>query len=203
VTLVANQSFSNPPPERRRFQRADLALSGRYMLRNRNEYPCWTINLSPGGIAVIGLEKGIIGERVIADLNHIGRVEGIIARNFDRCFAIALQLGPAKTEKIAQVLAWLAKRQADGKADRRAHARVRPYRRRITLTTTCGGRHPATMIDASIVGAALSTDALPPVGSPILVGGTSGHVVRHFETGIAVKFDEKLLAKTFDASTKL
>jgi hypothetical protein len=51
-------------------------------------------------------------------------------------FALALQLGPAKTDKVAQVLAWLAKRQTDGKPDRRAHARVRPYRRRITLTTT-------------------------------------------------------------------
>jgi hypothetical protein len=33
-------------------------------------------SISPRGIAVNGLEKGIIGERVVADFNHIGRVEG-------------------------------------------------------------------------------------------------------------------------------
>jgi hypothetical protein len=204
VTLVAKPSGGGwLPKERRRFHRIDLALSGRYMLRNRNEYPCWTINLSQGGIAVIALEKGLIGERVVADFNHIGRVEGIITRNFDRCFALALQLSSTKTDKITQVLAWLVNRQADGKPDRRTHARVRPYRRRITLTTPCGGQYSATMIDASIAGAALSTDVLLPVGSPILVGGTAGQVIRHFDTGIAVKFNEKLPTKTFDASTNV
>jgi hypothetical protein len=204
LSLVAPPPFTaNVPKERRRFQRVDLALSGRYMLCNRHEYPCWTINISPGGIAVIGLEKGMVGERVVADFNHIGRIEGMIARNFDKCFALALQIGSSKTEKIAQVLAWLVNRQTNGKPDRRAQVRVKPYRRRMTLTTPDGNRYPGTMIDASIIGAALSTDVLPPVGTPILVGGTPGHVVRHFETGIAVKFDEKLPAKTFDASTRL
>jgi hypothetical protein len=201
VPFAAMQSFITVPKERRRFQRVDLSLSGRYMLRNRHEYPCWTINVSAGGIAVLALEKGLIGERVVADFNHIGRVEGMIARNFDSCFALALQGSLSKTEKLARVLAWLVSRQTEGKLERRAQIRVRPHRRRMTLTTADGHGHEATMIDASIRGAALRTVVLPPVGSPIMVGRTPGRVVRHFATGVAVKFDEKLPGETFDVST--
>jgi PilZ domain len=203
VPFAAMQSFITAPKERRRFQRVDLSLSGRYMLRNRHEYPCWTINISAGGIAVLALEKGLIGERVVADFNHIGRVEGMIARNFDSCFALSLQGSLWKTEKLARVLAWLVSRQTEGKLERRAQVRVRPHRRRISLTTPHGSRHQATMIDASTQGAALNTDLMPPVGSVILVGGTAARVVRHLETGVAVKFNEKLPAKVFDASTRL
>jgi hypothetical protein len=97
--------------ERRRYPRLDIGLAGRYMLNNRHEFQCWTINVSPGGIAVLGLEKGAIGERVIADFHHIGRVEGLIVRNFDLCFALSLRLRAARTEKIEQVLDWLSNQQ--------------------------------------------------------------------------------------------
>jgi hypothetical protein len=114
VTPVALQFGDTKLKERRRYRRVELTLSGRYMLRNRHEYPCWTINLSPGGIAVLGLEKGLIGERVVAYFNHIGRIEGMIARNFDQCFAVEMRLPAPKREKLSQVLALLVRRHTRG-----------------------------------------------------------------------------------------
>ena len=54
--------------ERRRHQRVKVVLPGRYMLEDRREYPCRTVDISPGGVAFAGLAKGRIGERVVAYL---------------------------------------------------------------------------------------------------------------------------------------
>jgi PilZ domain-containing protein len=114
VTPVALQFGDTKLKERRRYRRVELTLSERCMLRNGHEYPCWTINLSPGGIAVLGLEKGLIGERVVAYFNHIGWIEGMIARNFDQCFAVEMLLPAPKREKLSQVLALLVRRHTRG-----------------------------------------------------------------------------------------
>jgi hypothetical protein len=203
VTLVATRLIDTKPNERRRHQRVELTLPGRYMLRNRHEFPCWTINLSPGGIAVIGLEKGLIGERVVAYFNHIGRIEGMISRNFENCFAVTLQLRTPKYEKLSQVLAWLVNHHTRSVADNRLHERIKPFRRRATLATADGRQYRAALTDISILGAALNVDATPPIGSSVIIGQTPARVVRHFATGIAVKFDDKLTVDNFDVDIKL
>jgi hypothetical protein len=192
VTLVETSPLGIKFEERRRHERVELCLRGWYMLRNRHESPCWTINLSPGSLTLLGLEKGMVGERVIANFDHLGWLEGTVTRNFDKCFALALQLTSSKRDKLARTLTWLHGQRTRGISDRREHERVRPYRRRVPLATEAGHKHQAALIDASILGAALNTDAVPPLGSRVTIGRTSARVVRHFETGIAVRFDEEL-----------
>ncbi len=63
-------------PDRRRFSRVEINVLGRFMLENRREYPCQVINMSPGSAALISPVIGEVGERVVAYLDHIGRVEG-------------------------------------------------------------------------------------------------------------------------------
>ena len=62
--------------ERRRHQRVKVNLLGRYMLADRREYPCQVIDMSPGGMAVVAPVVGQPGERVIAYVDHLGRLEG-------------------------------------------------------------------------------------------------------------------------------
>ena len=64
--------------ERRRFQRVRVNLLGRYMLSDRQEYPCQVANMSPGGMALIAPVNGQEGERVIAYIDHLGRLEGML-----------------------------------------------------------------------------------------------------------------------------
>ncbi len=52
--------------ERRRFQRVQVDLLGRYMLADRREFPCQVVNMSPGGMALVAPVAGNPGERVIA-----------------------------------------------------------------------------------------------------------------------------------------
>ena len=68
--------------ERRRFQRVRVNLLGRYMLADRREFPCQVTDMSPGGMALVAPVVGQIQERVIAYVDHVGRLEGLITRQF-------------------------------------------------------------------------------------------------------------------------
>ena len=63
------------PMERRRHQRVKVVLLGRYMLADRREFPCQTIDMSPGGVALFAPVKGTAGERVVAYIDQLGRIE--------------------------------------------------------------------------------------------------------------------------------
>jgi len=195
VFLGAMKLLKINEEERRRDQRFELALPGRYMLRDGHEYPCWTLDISPAGVAIIGLSKGSVGERVVAYIDQIGRIEGMVARHFDACFAVKMEAPALKRERIARKIAWLVERQTTGAADNRQHERVSPRRSRTILSTPDGNRHIAALIDISIPGAALSVAAALPVGSQVIIGQTAARVVRQFEGGIAVAFDNQLSAE--------
>jgi c-di-GMP-binding flagellar brake protein YcgR len=189
--------------ERRRHQRVKLLLLGRYMLEDRHEYSCRTIDISPGGVAIEGAAKGKIGERVVAYFNQIGRVEGAIVRHLDAGFAIQMRLPVLKREKLAEQLTWLVNRQALGLPEDRRHERIAPHFARTTLKMPDGHEYAARLIDISISGAAMNVEATPAIGSPVVVGSTAAQVVRHFSGGLAVEFARLLPAETFNESTRL
>ncbi|MGH6676893.1 MAG: PilZ domain-containing protein, partial [Xanthobacteraceae bacterium] len=96
--------------ERRRFQRVRVNLLGRYMLADRREFPCQVVNMSPGGMALIAPVLGAPGERIIAYVDHLGRLEGHVARTFQNGFAITISATARKRDKLAAQLTWLANR---------------------------------------------------------------------------------------------
>src|SRR4051794_27066558 len=96
--------------ERRRHQRVNVNLLGRYMLADRREFPCQVTNMSPGGMAMIAPVCGNPGERVIAYVDHLGRLEGKIARVFENGFAMSIAATSRKRDKLAAQLTWLANR---------------------------------------------------------------------------------------------
>ena len=96
--------------ERRRRERAKVALSGRYMLTDRREYDCWTIDVSASGVAVLGPVKGAIGERIVAYFDQIGRVEGMIVRHFDQCFAMEMRASALRRDRLDVQIEGLIKR---------------------------------------------------------------------------------------------
>ena len=90
MALPNRKSVLPATEERRRFQRVKVHLLGRYMLPDRREFPCQIINMSPGGLALLAPGIGNVGDRVIAYLDHIGRVEGRITRIIDNGFAMTI-----------------------------------------------------------------------------------------------------------------
>src|SRR6202158_4529458 len=108
MALAHKRSILPAAEERRRFQRVRVHLLGRYMLPDRREFPCQIINMSPGGLALLAPGIGNVGDRVIAYLDHIGRVEGKITRIIDNGFAMSIGATARKRDKLAAQLAWLA-----------------------------------------------------------------------------------------------
>lgn len=172
----------------RRHQRVKVALLGRYMLTDRREFPCQTVDMSPGGVRLTCVEPGLLDERVVLYLEEIGRLEGTIARLMPEGFAVRLSATPRKREKIASQLTWLANRENLGLPEGRTHERLKPVVIATTLRIDTGREIPVRIVDISMSGVALSTGIVPALGSSVVVGRTPGRVVRHFEGGIGVNF---------------
>ena len=183
--------------ERRRNPRVEVRLLGRFMRSDRKEFDCESIDASPDGIAFTSNAGVHIGERIVAYLNQIGRVEGRVARTFPAGFEIQMNVPPNKRDKLATQLAWLANRQALGLPQDRRHERIAPRDRYTILKLENGREYTATLIDVSISGAALNVDCEPPIGAHVVVGATPAEVVRHVNCGIAVEFLSPLPADEF------
>jgi hypothetical protein len=174
--------------ERRRFQRVRVNLLGRYMLADRREFPCQVVDMSPGGMALIAPVNGKAGERVIAYIDHVGRLEGTIVRQFQNGFAMTIAATPRKRDKLASQLTWLANRHVLGLPEDRRHGRVVPRDPVTNLVLPDGKAITCRLIDMSLSGAGVTTEERPPIGALVTLGKTQGRVVRHLEHGFAVEF---------------
>jgi hypothetical protein len=173
------------------------------MLADRREFPCQTIDMSPGGVALFAPVKADVGERVVVYLDQIGRIEGRVARHIDNGFALSLSNTLLKREKLAEQLTWLANRHALGMPEDRRHERIVPAYTRAMVTLPDGAVVAAKLIDVSLSGAAVKSDAQVAMGMMVKIGGTQGRVVRMFEDGFAVEFTRLLPADRFDDKIKL
>jgi hypothetical protein len=174
--------------ERRRFQRVKVNLLGRYMLADRREFPCQVTNMSPGGMAVIAPVSGQVGERVIAYVDHLGRLEGLVARQFQNGFAMTIGATKNKRDKLAAQLTWLANRHILNLPEDRRHGRITPRNPSGRLILPNGVNVAVRVIDISQSGAAVATDQRPELGAPVTIGKTAGRVVRHLDDGFAIEF---------------
>jgi len=190
---LAQAKLRMPPvaQERRRFQRVKVNLLGRYMLADRREYPCQVIDMSPGGLAMAAPVLGAPGERVIAYIDHIGRLEGRIVRMVDNGFAMTIAATPRKRDKLAAQLTWLANSQILNLPEDRRHDRIIPRRQGARLALPDGTIIPCRVIDMSESGCAvgIAAELRPPVGAPVTIGLVPGRVVRHIEDGLAIEFN--------------
>ncbi len=187
------------PRERRQFQRVKVDLMGRYMLADRNEYSCHVVNMSPGGAILMGPKAGNVGDHVIAYIDHIGRLEGKIARAFSTGFAMTIEASIRKRDKLAAQLTWLANRHALNLPEDRRHERILPKKPESQITTPDGRTFSCRIMDLSLSGAAVTLEQRPETGTQIMLGRVRGRVVRHIEGGIAIEFAAVQLADHVEA----
>jgi hypothetical protein len=165
-----------------------VQLYGRFMLEDRTEHVCQIEEMSPGDVIITTDVMANNGERVVAYIDHIGRVEGTIERMVNGGFQVSLTASDRKKNKIAAQLTWLAnKHELDMPEDRR-HQRVAPRNPITTLSMADGRQYPCRILDLSISGAAVELRMRPALNSQVVLGSMRGRVVRHFEEGIAIEF---------------
>jgi hypothetical protein len=189
--------------EHRRFQRVRVNLLGRFMLENRREYPCQTIDMSPGSAALMTETTGSVGEKVVAYIDHVGRIEGTITRVFRDGFAMSVGATARKRDKLASQLTWLANRHELNLAEDRRHERFVPKIKLSKLTMPDESELTCRIIEVSLSGASAQIQTRPEMGTAVTLAGLRGRIVRHTEDGVALEFatvqTEESLRQRFEA----
>ena len=188
-------------PDRRRHRRAPVSVFGRFMREDKQEYPCQVVNMSAGGMAMIAPVSVKDGERIVAYLDNLGRIEGIVVRSFEGGFAVRILASLYKRERIANLLTWLINQKSLGLGEERKHERIVPRINASKLIMPNGDVHNCRVIDVSLSGASVACTVKPPLGTMVILGRMRGRVVRYHELGIALQFielqDPDSLARTF------
>lgn len=201
--ITASVKLQPQVTDRRRFRRVPVVLLGRYMLETRQEYPCQTVNISPGGTLLIAPVRGAVSERVVVYLEHLGRLEGEITRHSDQGFAFCIAATTRKRDKLASQLTWLANRDILGLPEDRRHERIVPVNPVVTIKLDNGRELVGRLIDVSMSGAAIALEPKLPPGTNVMLGRTPGKVVRNFQGGIGVQFLLSLSPDRFDENLVL
>jgi c-di-GMP-binding flagellar brake protein YcgR len=191
------------PSDLRRFRRVRISLAGRYMLEDKREFECRTVDISAGGMALVAPVLPSAGERIVVYLDHLGRLDGVVIRIVADGFAISFQSSQKKRERLTDQLTWLVNRTQLGVAESRSDTRIVPKSRVTQITLADGSSFPAYLVDISRSGAAVQTEARPEIGTVVTIGKLRAHAVRHFETGLALQFVRPIPIELFDDDYEL
>ncbi|MGD9784525.1 MAG: PilZ domain-containing protein [Hyphomicrobiaceae bacterium] len=176
--------------DRRRHKRYNLSLLGRFMRADRHEYACRLIDISIGGLSLAAPVEIEMGEQIVVYIDELGGLEGNVSRVFEGGFAIALKATRHKREKLAARITWLINRSELGGLEDRTHDRQTPSDGIAMLRLADGIAVRCNLIDISLSGASVATEARPPIGAEVHVGKLKALVIRHHDRGIGVRFSD-------------
>src|SRR3954452_2554512 len=108
--LEAQEQIRVSDFDRARFQRVQLSLLGRCMFPDQRECPCQLLEISPGDAAFVSPFSTDVGERVVAYIDDIGRIEGVVLEQIEHGFVMSISASQRKRDKLADTLTWLANR---------------------------------------------------------------------------------------------
>lgn len=176
-------------PDRRRHKRFAITLLGRFMRASKHEYPCKLNDISVGGAAMMSPVQVNMGEKIIAYFDQIGGIEGTVARVFEGGFAIRLTATQHKREKLASQITWMINKSDIAGGEERRHERSPKHPPKASVLTLAEGISiECRVLDISLSGASIETEARPPVGNEVILGKLRCRVMRHHDQGIGVQF---------------
>jgi len=174
------------PSERRRHRRTPMKLNVRFLLQDGSEHNGMVQDISIGGMAIKSSATPPEGTVVIAYVQDLGRLEGLVTRIEEGVFAVRLTLSALRRDKLEERLG--SGRKSTG-AEGRRHEREATSS--VTRIMRADGRElPCRVIDLSLGGVSVETAEWPALGEQVVVGKMRGRVVRHHELGIAIEFTD-------------
>lgn len=179
-------------PDRRRHKRVALTIPGRFMREDRAEYDCMLEDICVGGASLKSSTQVEFGERLVVCLEHLGTLQAEVVRIFEGGFGVKFNTTQRKREKIAAELTWLINRDLLEGEQQRRHARRQPTDGNARMILSEGIAVNCRIVDISLSGASVETEARPELGSTIVLGQVSATVRRHHKTGIAVTFADPM-----------
>lgn len=165
-----------------------MKLNVRFLLDDGHEHNGNVTNISVGGMQVLSDARPAAGSGIIAYVQDLGRLEGIVSRIDDNGFAVRLTLSAMRRDKLEERLGVNTGAKARG-AEARKHQRESTSG--VAKIQRADGREmPCRVIDLSLGGVSVEAAEWPPLGEQVLVGKMRGRVVRHHELGIAIEFED-------------
>jgi PilZ domain len=175
--------------ERRRHNRSQMSLNVRFLLHDGSEHSGVVTNISVGGMAITSSAKPAAGSIIIAYVQDLGRLEGLVSRAEGDGFAVRLTLSALRRDKLEEKLGAGLSAEPDQGIDGRRHEREAVAG--MTRVQRADGREiSCRVIDLSLGGVSVATAEWPPLGEQVMVGKMRGRVVRHHSQGFAIEFTE-------------
>lgn len=174
--------------ERRKHRRVSVDLPGKlFVPAEEREAQCRVSDLSPGGAQVVCEFIPPADSQIVLYIDGFGRIEGIVARPSAGNFGVRFACSANKRERIAEQLTLYMNRGTVDESVLRRHDRE-PTKGLAKFTRANGDIVACEVLDLSLSGVSLKTEARPPMGEVVLIGQMAGRIVRHHETGIAIEF---------------
>lgn len=170
------------------FYSVTVDLQGRMMRQDYSEQKCVIQRMSPAIASFSAANLPNTGERIIAYVEQLGRIEGSVCRTTNESFDVAINATPRKQSKLAAQLTWLANKHELGVSEDRRHDRIAPSNDNAEIRLEDGRTYPCSIIDLSVSGAAFEIDIQPELGVKVWLGSMQGRVVRHFDNGVSIEF---------------
>jgi hypothetical protein len=168
---------------------AQFSLSDRRNRRGeRRVFRCRAVYLSARAVGFVSHVKVKVGERVIAHVDRLGKIEGTIGCLLEGGFVMNISASANESDKLVDRIEWLEKHKNHDIIDRRADERSAPIELYSRVTFPNGGTETCLVLNVSASGIALSVDTIPEVGTVLVIGKIVSHVVRQFDGGFAAQF---------------
>lgn len=157
----------------------------------RRVFQCRAVYLSTRSVGFASPVKVKTGERIIAHVDRLGRLEGVVQRVLKRGFLMSIAASVEECDALAEKIEWLEKHKNHEVTERRADERLTPASMYSQVVLPDGNGETCHVLNISASGAAVSADTVPDVGAVLIIGKAVGHVVRQFDGGFAVQFIER------------
>ena len=185
--------------ERRRDVRIIVNISASFSVSKRRgaggaraEFACRAVNLCPYEVALTSPVRVELGDEIIAQVDHLGILEGTVARLLSRGFVMDIRADNRAREKLRRRIEWLEKHKDLDTLDKRSKPRFVPRNPRGKMIFADGTIERCLILDLSACGVLVSAERIPEIDSVLAIETNVGRVVRCFEGGFAVKFVEIL-----------
>lgn len=177
--------------ERRAFPRLKSRINVRLLVNSSIDGQGVVLNFSASGA---GIESDIDvapGDRIVLHLEGGSRFEGVVARLFNGGFGVEFGMHESKRERLVNALETIGDDAGEMTAlplKQRVATRIGGFRGK-TLCRTADGDVECRLVDMSLSGAAIETDAPLKVGDAVMLGQTRGRIVRREGDIYGVQFD--------------
>ncbi len=158
------------------------------MRPDHQEYACQVGELDASKIEILANHEVEFGEHIVAYLDQIGRIEGVVSARNEAGFTISLALSGSRLERFQKRLEWLHNRDESDEAEQRRHARYQPSDSASQLILPDGRNYPCEILDISVSGSSVKVGVIPSIGTYVMLGKMRGRVTRVHPEGIGIEF---------------